>query len=337
MTSTTYLKKFSGHSKALTSLIEKDGQLRVRKEIQTTSREDILVLEKQCTWLMKVPTHSRKYFPYVIEYHKSKHYFSYDMSFFDLPSLSDLWFSGLISTQEVEKILKNMLHTYIHDLYLSQSFTTQSDYVRETLIQRTFERIQQAEALSAQFKHFNRQKEYIFNGERIRNAQTLLEIIKKQQARYQPETMGIAHGDLSFANILTDGDQIIFIDPRGDMHNTLLYDLAKLYTSFVELWEIMKEREITIHLKKNSIQSNFHLPTHLEHDAKKFENILWDIYAEIPFITKEQNWKTKIILYAGIQLIANCTFTLHRRGISYTKLTYATGLKLLERAVAHSL
>ncbi len=331
MANTLYIKQFNGHSKATTSLIEKDSVLRVRKEVRGRSVDELFSLERQFNWLQKLPAQSQPYFPKVFDYYKSSLYFSYDMSFYNLPSLSDLWLSGLVSYDELLVILSDVLSIYFQSVYPASDEPSHDGHVLDFIRNTTLPRISQTEDMSDEFKRFNSYDTFLLNGQRIRNARYILTKILQNHKAFEPVSFGRAHGDLSLANILSDSKQIILIDPRGDTHNTYLYDLGKLYTSCIELWEVIKEKEIDIRIHQNSLTSNVSSSTNAVVDQEKQEELLWNFFEKHIPIEKEPKWKDKILLFAGLQLIGNCTFTLHRRGLKYTILTYLTGLKILER------
>lgn len=336
MSSTYYIKPYKGHSKATTSLIEKNAKLVIRKEVGSQNQEAVVGLEKQYRWLENLPAESRPYFPQVLDKYEGAHYFAYDMSFFELPTLDDLWFSGLMGTQEIIETMEKALELYFGKLYNLRSNPTPSDYVEKILIGRTLERISETERRSGTYKSFVKNPTFSLNSKKIKNARTLLAKITNDYAQQlSPGSLGLAHGDLTFANILTDGTNIVFIDPRGDAYNTFLYDLGKLYTSFVELWEALKTQNLRISIKGHKVSSTFpkKIRPHLETNDAEKEEMFWEVCARFPEVTKEKNWRGKITFCAGLQLIGNGPFTLHNRGAKYAILNYLTGAKLLEKAI----
>jgi hypothetical protein len=329
MATVYYLEQFEGHSLATTTLIEKNGQLLVRKEAAGTQALAIPKLQEQCEWMQNLPSQFRRFFPKIIAAHTGHEYFSYDMRYHPLPSLADLFHSGLFDKTDLLQLLEKIIAFTAHNFFPHQTQSVPKDFFLTEGVQKLLKRIAEAEKMSPEFAKFNKHAFFTFNEKKVRSGSALLRFFSEKtwQHRLTPEILGFTHGDLTFGNILTNGKTFVLIDPRGDQYNTLFYDLAKLYQSMVCSLEPVMNGAFRVTIKGNQVNTAFKK----NHPGQNLSSeVFFDFLSAYPVITKEPHWKEKILFFAAAHFIGAVPFRLNDGGFPVATHAYLCGLEILE-------
>lgn len=329
MVTVYYLEKFEGHSLATTTLIEKNGHLMVRKEASGNQALAIPKLQEQFEWMQNLPAQFSRFFPKVEASHTGHEYFSYDMKYYPLPSLADLFHSGLFDEADLLKLLKKIVAFITNELFQYHIQPAPKDFLSTEGIPKLLHRITEAEKMSPEFAAFNKHAVFEFNGKKIRNGTALLRSFseKNRQRRFTPEKLGFVHGDLTFGNILTNGKRFVLIDPRGDQYNTLFYDLAKLYQSMVCLLEPLMKGAFRVTIKGKVVNATFKQ----NYPRQRINpRVFFDFLSTYPLIAKEPYWQEKILFFAAAHFIGAVPFRLNDGGFPVAVHAYLSGLEILE-------
>lgn len=334
MSRTYFIKELVGHSLAKTYLIEKDGKLLVRKRAEVVGGLGAEKLEAQYLWLKNLPRNFKDKFPEVVSFEKRNGYFSYDMEYYELPSLGDLFHSGLIGPEETYNLLEKIFFYCFNKLFQSRAVPGTQNYLEEKILSKLEKRIEMSQHISKDFNEFNKNKIFWFNGKKVRNFRAILEILrgKKFHDVLNPTLLGTVHGDLTFSNVLTDGTRFILIDPQGEDCHAVFYDLAKTYQSMVKNLEPLMDGKIDIELHKNVATSSY-----LEKGteiSQSYEKGFYDLVeTRAVIVSTERYWREKTLFFAGAHFIGAVPFRLNDGGIETGALAYLTGLELLETLI----
>lgn len=188
--------------------------------------------------------------------------------------------------------------------------------------------------MSDAFREFSDNPEFEFNGLRMRNPKQLLQMLSEEKwvDRFSPKLLGYTHGDLTFGNILVDGDSFVLIDPQGEEYNSLFYDLAKVYQSSSRSFELLLKGEITAKIEGNKINS---IPKSSYARNQTNPETLFGFLESFPAIINEPFWKDKIFFFAAAHYIGAVPFRLNDGGLSSGVLAYLFGAALLEKVIAN--
>lgn len=328
-----YIKNFSGHSLAKTSLIQNGNTMFVRKEVSDTDELGIAKLEKQYQWLSDIFESFPATFPRVLSSRKDKAYFAYHMEYSPWQSLSDLVRFGHIDAHNAQNIISSVASFCFENLFYARtSSIPHKNYIFSEIILKLKKRIEKSELISKEFKEFNEAPIFCFNGRTIRNSRQVFDSFQDRNVLKQlkPQMLGCVHGDLTFANILTDGKAFLLIDPRGEGADSYFYDIGKLYQSMACDLEGMLRKEHEVMIKQNGLVHSF---SKSQNNPPMNEDEFFSFWKEKPYISAEPNWKAKILFFAAAHFIGAVPFRLYAKDLETAILFYVQGLDLLERVI----
>jgi len=288
-----------------------------------------LKLKKEVEYLKNIPKSLKKYFPKVLEVVNEKNLFALSVkNYSNMKSISELSM-GHKNIKDIWAILRKILNFMNKKLYLLKEKKITRDYLRITQFQRVENAIEELSNIP-DYKELIITKEVTLNGKNMVNAPNLLKQLsedKNVQEILKPKKLTYFHGNFHLANILTDFEDFVFIDPRGEVYGTKDYDISKmlchLYVRYDEIHENL------FRLKRKGKKA--YILNLLDKRIKKRLDYLQKnlINKEFPKLTKK--CENKLLLLMGFHAISFSSYHARKRkpnkkrSIAY----YLCGVKLL--------
>lgn len=224
------------------------------KLLRKSSTSDIFKLIDQFKWLER---HQHlKCIPKIYQSNYMNDIFFYDMKFYH--SYESLNQRVLKNPRDLT-LIKNLLNCLDSSFYGQKSSFSNMHSLQSYIDKKLFGKLKQAGEINKKIAELNESSFIFINEEkyegiplfenRLKNVKDWLESISKR------ENFSI-HGDLTAENILLDNsNHLIFIDPNPDNSiSSISVDLAKLYQSFLGLYELCSDAE-----SKRVGPNNYHL------------------------------------------------------------------------------
>lgn len=269
------VEEFRGGSMAKTFLIEKNDELFVRKIAENS--EDGLGAEKlmeQWRWIVEFNIQCPDILPDVNFFVLGQDNCYYDMQYFDMIQLRE----ALLEHDEEPELIDQLIQTTVRiGGLIAQPSTiyqnSMSDYIEQKHLQKMIERCKSISHLGIGTT------EYIsVNGHKLKNVGLIIAEILKDKDLYEllsPKQWYLSHGDFTLQNILTDGQFVKIIDPRGEGPDSLYYDISKLYQSCHGKYDLLTENnfECKYNLKSTIPSIRYKIFSHVEEMDKIFKKI----------------------------------------------------------------
>jgi len=207
------------------------------------SSNDKLKMAAEANWFQSLPPHMKHYAPAVWESGIKDGKGYYEIEYYYLSSLSNLFVFGRNTPYVWERIV-DACAEYFEDEFLVKPADIKTVASQSNLLYsaKTLQRLEEYSKLSG----ISLDKEWEINGYHTPSLRQILEefdpIISKDSTRF----VSLMHGDTCFSNILYDfkSKTIKLIDPRGvdpnkniSIYGDIRYDVAKLSHSIVGLYD----------------------------------------------------------------------------------------------------
>jgi hypothetical protein len=323
-----YLKKFKGGSMAKTFLIEKEKELYVRKEIRDQSSLGIEKLKKQLDWILDLEKEVSCIFPKIKEFNFKDEFGYYDMEYYNFPSFKEYVIGKKNIDEPIKKIISKILY---YCKKINEKRTVQKekkDYIKNQHIEKMIERCKSVSIQNDAFNTFLKADKIIVNGKEYDNLQTILRKIENNEKIMkilEPKEWYRSHGDFTFQNVLTNGNDFVIIDPRGEGEDSLYYDLSKLFQSCNSKYDLCYEENFKCSFDEKKLTIDFSIFEHVD----LFEEVFLFIKRQIPEVFNlEKNWDLITYFYEGSHMISMAPFR-YKESLEFTLLTYGTGIKIL--------
>jgi hypothetical protein len=190
--------------------------------------------------------------------------------------LSSFMWLSILSQEESRRTIDDILDYLITELFLKNirklHHAENRDVLRRFFIQRLYARLTKAEMDNLEFQKVLKLKTVHINSVDCLGPLALLRRIDEnidRLASIYPLFLGSIHGDPHFGNILyTSGEKLInsnfyFIDPGPHLVGPLVYDIGKVYQTFLGHYEAIIRRayKLSRH-RENTFQLTFKEPAH---------------------------------------------------------------------------
>lgn len=324
-----YVKEFKGGSMAKTYLIEKNGELLVRKEVQDTSGLGIEKLEKQADWILELENEVAEIFPIIDKKDFGKDFGYYDMSYHDMPSFRDY----LVEVGEVNEDIKRILREIVaYSAKISSkeeiSNKDKKSYVKKSHLDKMEKRCEIVVKKDDTFRILFNVPEIIVNGTQYLNFHNIINKISNDSKLLEllsPKKWYRSHGDFTFQNVLTDGKNFKIIDPRGEGEDSLYYDISKLFQSCQGKYDLFSEGNYNATYSLNNNSINYEI---LNHESL-FDEALELIKQEIPkAFSLEKDWEIIALFYEASHFVSMVPFR-YEENLPFTLACYGIGIKKL--------
>ena len=154
----------------------------------------------------------------------------------------------------LDSVFENM--NKLHSLGVCDS---NIDDINEIYINKTFKRVNDVHYVIPFFKD-----EYIeINGNNYLNpfSDKNISFFRNQLEKIDVKKYNVIHGDITFSNLLVDGNKTYFIDPRGYFGNSKIYgdkdyDWAKLYYSVNGNYDSINQKKFTVSVHNKGVTIN---------------------------------------------------------------------------------
>jgi hypothetical protein len=220
------------------------NRLRITKYSVTKFSKQVKKILAEVNWFNSIPSSMKKYTPSIWNYGiSSERNGYYEIEYFYLSSLAELFVFGNISLHSWKKILDACSE------YIEQATNIEipdrmkiMDGINLSYQQKTIERLETLD-LNIEINH-----DWIINGKKIPSIADILNIINNDIYSISHYDIGIMHGDFCFSNILYNyiSQSIKVIDPRGldfngnqIIYGDIRYDIAKLAHSILGLYDFI--------------------------------------------------------------------------------------------------
>lgn len=199
----------------------------------------------ESNWFQSLPVNMRHYAPTVWNCGEDEDCGFYEIEYYYLPSLANLWVFGKNKAYVWEEII-NACVKYLNDEYLEKPLNIyevahcNNDYYGVKTLQRLQEYSEQS--------GMSLDKEWCINGVMVPSLREIVESTDAMIAKNDIRFATMMHGDPCFSNILYDfrSKSIKVIDPRGRDNNGNLsiygdfrYDVSKLAHSIIGMYDFI--------------------------------------------------------------------------------------------------
>lgn len=327
-----YLKQFKGGSMAKTFLIEKENQQYVRKEVEDKSGLGLSKLEKQADWIIDLEQEVAQSFPDVVEKNFGDSFGYYHMTYHEMPSFRDYLIEAGEVNDDIRRILKEIISYGAKIAREEISNTDLSSYVKKSHIDKMLQRCEMVTQKDDIFNSFFDAPFLVINGKKYSNFKEITSTIlnnKDLMNLLSPKQMYRSHGDFTFQNVLTDGQEFKIIDPRGEGEDHLYYDISKLFQSSSSKYDLFTEGNYVVDYSLNDNSINYKI---LENESL-FNDTLNVIKEEIPkAFPVEKEWELIALFYEASHLVAMAPFR-YEENLPFTLACYAIGVAQLNKIV----
>lgn len=211
--------------------------LEISKRIVTKSSKKSNKMKAEADWFECLPSKLRLHTPAFLGQHTVDGNVSYSLEYLYLPTLSDLFVFGRLSSNAWGQIFAAVDEVLLA-LRAIEAPPDTSERIRGLFFEKTSERLQEFENLSG----VDTTVPCRLNGAWLPSIKDIVLITSNAIPVASREMLSLVHGDLCFSNILYDhrADLIRVIDPRGldsqgqsFQYGDIRYDAAKLYHSII--------------------------------------------------------------------------------------------------------
>lgn len=212
-------------------------------------------IEAEANWFSQLPSSLKKYTPQLIQVGRDEGRLFYETEYLSILPLNEIFVHGKNTVTFWEKVL-DLITVYLKEsrrcFPKMDSFNT--DKIRQDSI--SLYRDKTLERLNSYIEQsdVNLDSAFRYNGMDLPSLRDVIsECINKSLSL--PVIPSVLHGDLCFSNIMYDSrsDNIKVIDPRGlnilgelTIYGNQSYDLAKLYHSFIGLYDFIIADSFTL-------------------------------------------------------------------------------------------
>jgi len=325
-----YLADFIGNSFAKVSLICKNKKLFVCKEVKGDSSLGTDKLRKQVEWIINLSPRVKKFFPEIVDHKFEKNLVSYTMEFLKLPTLREVIINSYMDLPEIVLIFNKICNFIFKDFFESKKSKVRPHYIRDEHLKKMNSRLESTIKENDFLKKLMKQKEVYVNGRKLINYPQIYKKLINDKAFIKtltPKRLGCIHGDLTFNNILSDGKNFYFIDPRGEGQDDIFYDVGKLLQSSNGKYDLIEKGLFKADYSHNSI--NFKI-TQKENETlyNLIDAELWKIFESNKNITETKDWRLKALFFETSMFISLLPFRQRVNPVS-TIVCYGVGLNLL--------
>lgn len=326
MSKINIVTEFKGGSMARTFLVKKNDSYFVRKIVNNSQGSlGAKKLFKQWEWISEVGRNAIQIFPEVSFFVFTKDYCYYDMEFINMPTLRDLLIKSekMIDTNILHKILE--CGSIIAQPLSSIKPSKTDSYIINKHIRKMIERCECISTLD-----LYKQDKIIINGREYINLKPLLEEIKNDSLllKYlRPKRWYLSHGDFTFQNVLTNLIDIKIIDPRGEVTDSVYYDISKIYQSCHGKYDLLYEGNYRAYYTEGEVPKvNYVIYQHVE----KFDTIFKIMRELIPqyYKLEDERWEMIAKFYEASHFISMTPFRL-KENPQITFICYAIGIQIL--------
>lgn len=246
---TKIIREFKGGSLSSTNLIEKDGELLVRKSVSLKENR-IYGFQRWYSQLKKLQRFSIMFpgmFPDVIDYGTYNSEAFFDMEFFEDSFNAQEYIYECKSKEKID-IFFNSLISSINRLHNQKFSSTSSSidlYIHEEIDQR-LEDCQKDKA----FIDFLSNKEILFNSQKIISFNASKNIYRDMLKKsYKENYETFTHGNMTLENILyiPSSDKVVFIDPyEENCIDSELAEYSQLLQSSNSKYEIYNSHTASV-------------------------------------------------------------------------------------------
>lgn len=320
MSNVSFLQEFKGGSMAQTFLAQKDGLHFIRK-LSDLGHNSGDKLYKQWLWLYEFGKEHPGIFPEVSLFVIERDKCHYDMQYLEMGTLRDLLLKDDVDLYLFEDVLEIGAEIAVPVKHKENGKT----YVENKHLKKMLERNKVLEPYP-----FYKSEYISINGKKYKNLKTLIEEIRNNDEFIDfvaPKKWYRSHGDFTFQNILTDGEIISVIDPRGEGPDSIYYDVSKILQSAYAKYDLLYEGNYKADFKGNSI--NYEIFENVE----LFDRIYKTLVELIPdYYDLEDDWLLIAKFYCASHMISMAPFRL-KENIEITLICYAIGVLILNEVI----
>lgn len=286
-------------------------------------------IRNEIAYLKTVPQDLREYFPPVLEVLNSHDLLAFSMpSYKKMKTLTDMILIHNEDVKLVWKILKDVLYFMDHSIYTRKQCSVDKNYLERS----QFARVESAlETLSKKAcgKDLVTAEFLYLNGEKLINMTALLQRIredKKALKAMQPLLLSYYHGNFHMANILSDKEKFILIDPRGETIGSSDYDDAKMLCHLYIRYDEIHYG----HFNLSKTKDDYFLNLTDREIGKKFD-FLQQQFIQYRLITSDENWLRRMQLLMGFHAVSFSSYHARKKDVNWEKVAayYLSGIKLL--------
>jgi len=285
-------------------------------------------IRNEIAYLDAVPINLKEYFPQVLDVLDSREIIAFlTVNYKKMETLTNMLLVHNEDVKLVWKILKNVLDFMDHSIYTRKRCKASKSYLEKS----QFIRVESAlEILSGKMhgEQLVNTKFLYLNGEKLINMTALLQRIRKDKKILkimQPSFLSYYHGNLHLANILSDQEKFILIDPRGETIGSSDYDNAKMLCHLYIRYDEIHYGYFNLDKKGDSYNLNL---TNLE-IGKKFD-FLQKHFIQHKQIVSNKDWLKKMQLLMGFHAVSFASYHARQKTVNWKRVTayYLSGIKL---------
>lgn len=203
----------------------------VIKMYDGTDDRGYVKLKKEAEYLNKLPANIKQFFPQVLDIVESTSIFAFSINYYqNLQSLTNICFENG-NIDRIWEILKLILDFCGKEMYSKTSGKLMDEQIYETQFARAKRSIEILKCIP-QYERLISSIELKLNGEKLTNASALIDTLEKDPRTFElfeSDKLTLFHGNFHLDNILTDLEDFILIDPRGDLLGYRDYDVSKMF------------------------------------------------------------------------------------------------------------
>lgn len=314
---------------------------RLRKKLvvlKEAKGEGFEKLTREFTWLLELPQEIKRFFPEVVSHGVESNSSWYEMPWYDLPNIRKNILVGKYNSNDVLRIVKNVLVFMADNLYSVKKGLPAEDFVKIKHFDRVYYRLFEVWNFSDEFKNIIKSKNIILNGTHYENLPKLFSALVKKRELINfltPKELVMIHGDLHFQNILVDSqDSFILADPRGELEGSdIYYDLGKLWHSINGLYDLIHTNQFEIKIEIENDITKVQIDFLDKERLKVYSEIkkhLIDYFATLELFKDDHSYMIKILFNEAMHFCSVMTFHLNRYGDEKRSMAmYFIGVKLL--------
>jgi len=281
-------------------------------------------LANEIKYLENIPIHIEKYFPKVIEKLEDSNFIAYSLHKYNLQSITELVLNNLFPIGQIANHVNYILEKLNQDFYSHYFNYNQNIYFEQFYINRWrnidhFFRVNYTNIYTLDVIDLNgcELKNLRFYIDRLCDDNELKELLVPNQLSY-------FHGNFHLANILSDLNNFILIDPRGELLGDKYYDYSKYYSHLVTSYD-------QIHFDQFKFQKdNNRYRIGLLNKIHNLNNrVLLKSYLE--YLSTKNIDLNKIALMSALNVLSFATYHARKERINKQRVLsyYMSGLKIL--------
>jgi hypothetical protein len=275
----------------------------------------------EAAWLRALPEDLRDHFPRVLAVRSGPTWAEYDMPWSPWPNLGRLLVDGRIGAADAETATRRIVEFAFARVYPRSNHPAPPDFFRRNHLEKIERRMTAVRGTSAVFDRLIDEPVLTVDGCRIESPRTVARRIAADDTlleRLTPPRVGLVHGDFKFDNFLVSrgSRDFLLLDPRGrtfsgESTGDYLEDVAKLRTSSLGLYDVVRSGHLSVRLDGARAGSTLHPAGRPA--ARLLAGLDAAVVSRVPEWVDERadpHWRLRLAFLTPLLLVANAPFQL---------------------------